>query len=215
MGRIREMIPDCAVSSDFIVGFCGETDASFQKTSRCSLQECRFKNSFIFKYSPRPGTKAHDLYADDVPENVKKWRNNQLLDLQNEISAEDNAEFIGRTLQVLVEGPSKKAGAFLPGTAEGTPDGSALPGWHDGASVAAEPALVALEVPADGPATPTRMQLVGRSKCDRIVVFDGNPRLAGTLADVTIDDCTTTTLMGSIVTKQLQHGSSDLLPILC
>ncbi|MEZ6145674.1 MAG: TRAM domain-containing protein [Planctomycetaceae bacterium] len=57
-------------------------------------------------------------------------------------------------------------------------------------------------------------QLVGRTKCDRIVVFDGNPRLAGTLADITIHDCTQTTLVGQIVTREVQHGSHELLPIL-
>jgi tRNA A37 methylthiotransferase MiaB len=57
-------------------------------------------------------------------------------------------------------------------------------------------------------------QLVGRTKCDRIVVFDGNPRLAGTLAQVTIHDCTQTTLVGAIVTQQVHHGSHELLPIL-
>ena len=55
-------------------------------------------------------------------------------------------------------------------------------------------------------------QLVGRTKCDRIVVFDGNPRLAGTLADITLHDCTQTTLIGSIVTRHVQPGSPELLP---
>src|SRR5262249_31957150 len=73
--RCREKVPGVAVSSDFIVGFCGETDASFERT--CDLvRQAHFKNSFIFKYSARPGTKGHELYADDVPENVKKRRNN-------------------------------------------------------------------------------------------------------------------------------------------
>jgi tRNA-2-methylthio-N6-dimethylallyladenosine synthase len=58
------------------------------------------------------------------------------------------------------------------------------------------------------------IQLVGRSTCDRIVVFDGNPRLAGTLARISIHECTATTLIGSIVTRRVQHGSSPLLPIL-
>ena len=78
-----------AVSSDFIVGFCGETEESFQKIVRPG-RRARFKNSFIFKYSPRPGTKADDLFADDVPEEVKKRRNNDLLAVQTAISLEDN-----------------------------------------------------------------------------------------------------------------------------
>ncbi len=89
LARIRETVPERAVSSDFIVGFCGETEASFEKTMRL-VERSRFKNSYIFKYSPRQGTKADDLYPDDVPEEVKKRRNNELLALQNAISLEDN-----------------------------------------------------------------------------------------------------------------------------
>ncbi len=107
--RIREGIPDAAVTSDFVVGFCGETETDFQAT--CELvTEARFKNSFIFKYSERPGTKGAELYRDDVPEDVKKRRNNELLAIQNAISEEDSQPFIGRTVDVLVEGPSKKNG---------------------------------------------------------------------------------------------------------
>ena len=105
-GRIRATVPDAAVTSDFIVGFCGETDDEFQMTMDLAA-ECRFKNSFIFKYSQRPGTKAADLLPDDVPIDVKQWRNNELLALQNQISEENNHRFLGRTVEVLVEGPSK------------------------------------------------------------------------------------------------------------
>jgi tRNA-2-methylthio-N6-dimethylallyladenosine synthase len=106
--RIRETIPDAAVTSDFIVGFCGETEADFQAS--CDMvRECRFKNSFIFKYSPRTGTKADELYTDDIPEDVKRDRNNRLLAIQNEICEEDNQPFLGREVEILVEGPSKLA----------------------------------------------------------------------------------------------------------
>ena len=108
LARIRETIPDVAVSSDFIVGFCGETEASFERTVRL-VERSRFKNSFIFKYSPRQGTKADTLFIDDVPEEVKKRRNNDLLAIQTAISLEDNRRFLGRTVEVLVEGPSKSA----------------------------------------------------------------------------------------------------------
>ena len=104
--RIRETIPGAAVSSDFIVGFCGETEASCQRSVEL-VERARFKNSFIFKYSPRAGTKADTLFLDDVPEAEKKRRNNELLAVQNRISAEDNRAFVGRTVEVLVEGPSK------------------------------------------------------------------------------------------------------------
>jgi tRNA-2-methylthio-N6-dimethylallyladenosine synthase len=176
--RIRAILPDAAVSSDFIVGFCGETDAAHRK-SLDLIRELRFKNSFIFKYSPRPGTKAFERLPDDVPEEVKKVRNHEMLALQNGISAEDNAAFIGRTVEVLVEGASKNA------EKRGETDAAAGP-----------------------------IQLTGRTSCDRIVVFPGNPRLAGTLAKIEIADCTATTLLGVIVTRDYQHGSSTLLPIL-
>jgi tRNA-2-methylthio-N6-dimethylallyladenosine synthase len=107
LGRIRSTVPGVAISSDFIVGFCGEDEASFQRTVGL-VERSRFKNSFIFKYSPRETTKAASLYVDDVPEEVKKRRNNELLALQTTISLEDNRRWVGRTVQVLVEGPSKK-----------------------------------------------------------------------------------------------------------
>jgi tRNA-2-methylthio-N6-dimethylallyladenosine synthase len=182
MHRIHETIPGCAVSSDFIVGFCGETEEAHQK-SLDAVREFRFKNSFIFKYSERPGTKAESLYPDDVPEDVKKRRNNEMLDLQNAISAEDNAEFIGETVEVLTEGISK---------------------WGRKAAEETEPTS----------GQPLATQLTGRTDCDRIVVFEGNPRLAGSLTKVRIHDCTPTTLIGEIVTHEVQHGSSKLLPIL-
>jgi tRNA-2-methylthio-N6-dimethylallyladenosine synthase len=106
MDRIRTRIPDAAVSSDFIVGFCGETDDNFQQTVEL-VREQRFKNSFIFKYSERPGTRGSEMYPDDITEEVKKRRNNELLALQNVISEEDNQPFLGRDVQVLVEGLSK------------------------------------------------------------------------------------------------------------
>lgn len=182
MSRIRETLPGCAVSSDFIVGFCGETEASFE-LSMDLLRECRFKNSFIFKYSPRSGTKAYGLFPDDVPEDVKRRRNNEMLDLQAEICEEDNAAFIGREVEILVEGESKSA-AKQPQNRTGVPGEAQV------------------------------KQLVGRTDCDRIVVFDGNPRLAGSLAHIEIHDCTATTLIGSIVTRDFQHASEGLLPIL-
>lgn len=106
LARTYESIPGVAVTSDFIVGFCGETEEDFRLT--CDLvRESRFKNSFIFKYSVRPGTKGAELFPDDVPEEVKKRRNNELLEIQNAISEEDNQKFLGRRVEVLVEGPSK------------------------------------------------------------------------------------------------------------
>ncbi len=162
--RSRETIPGVAISSDFIVGFCGETEASFQK-SMDLVSEARFKNSFIFKYSPRPTTKADELFADDVPEEVKKRRNNDMLAVQNRISLEDNQERIGQTFDVLVEGESK-----VSRKAE-----------HEGS----------------GP-----RQLTGRTMTDHIVVFEGNPRLIGQTIAVQIQDASSHTLFGEVVTDE-------------
>jgi tRNA-2-methylthio-N6-dimethylallyladenosine synthase len=104
--QIRRIVPHAAVTSDFIVGFCGETEDDFQATVRL-VQDLRFKNSFIFKYSARPGTKAAELFPDDVPDEVKRRRNNELLAIQNAISHEDSLPLVGQTLEILVEGPSK------------------------------------------------------------------------------------------------------------
>jgi tRNA-2-methylthio-N6-dimethylallyladenosine synthase len=106
--RIERILPSAAISSDFIVGFSGETEEDFQKTVRL-VERCRFKNSFIFQYSVRPGTKAADRLPDDIPREVKVRRNNDLLAVQDAIAKEDNARLIGETVEVLVEGPSKKA----------------------------------------------------------------------------------------------------------
>jgi tRNA-2-methylthio-N6-dimethylallyladenosine synthase len=107
LGRIRAMIPEAAVTSDFIVGYCGETDAEFQTTFDL-VRTCNFKNSFIFKYSPRPGTKAFDRLPDDVSEEVKKERNRLLLEAQEEVSLAGNRRFVGTRQQVLVEGLSTR-----------------------------------------------------------------------------------------------------------
>ncbi len=161
LARVRATIPNSAVTSDWIVGFCGETDEDFQATVEL-VREGRFKNSFIFKYSPRPGTKAFDLYPDDVPDAVKRHRNQLLLDLQTQICHQDNQQFVGTVTQVLVEGPSRFG--------------------------------------QKQPAGQTVVQLAGRTPCDRIVVFDGNRRLTGTLVDVLIHDSGAFALFGEIMT---------------
>lgn len=105
--RIERLLPEASVSSDFIVGFSGETEEEFQKSVQL-IERCRFKNSFIFQYSVRPGTKAAGNLPDDVPRETKARRNNELLEVQNVIAKEDNTQFVGQTVRVLVEGPSKK-----------------------------------------------------------------------------------------------------------
>ncbi len=112
--RIRETVSAAAITSDFIVGFCGETEEEFLQTKEM-VRTGRFKNSFIFKYSERPGTKAAELYSDDIPEETKRRRNNELLEVQDEISLELNREFLGETVEILVEGPSGKGESQLLG----------------------------------------------------------------------------------------------------
>ncbi len=100
--RVRSFLPHAELATDIICGFPTETEADHQQTADL-LRRCRFKNSFIFKYSPRPGTLAIDRFDDDVPTEIKKRRNNELLDIQSEISAEIHQAYVGRTVPVFVE----------------------------------------------------------------------------------------------------------------
>jgi tRNA-2-methylthio-N6-dimethylallyladenosine synthase len=105
--KARAIVPDIAIAGDFIVGFPGETERDFYDTLEL-VEKVRYKNCFVFKYSPRPSTVAEQALSDDVPLDVKQRRNLELLELVNKIAEEDNKRFIGKTLEVLVEGPSKK-----------------------------------------------------------------------------------------------------------
>jgi len=107
LAKARQIVPDIAIAGDFIVGFPGEAQEDFAETVDM-VRQARYKNIFVFKYSPRPGTQAEQKMADSVPLEVKQRRNQELLDLQNEIAADDNRRFQGRILEVLVEGLSKK-----------------------------------------------------------------------------------------------------------
>lgn len=106
--RIREIMPDCGLSTDVISGFCTETEEEHQET--LSLMEmCRFDMSYMFSYSERPGTLAARRYEDDVAEDVKKRRLTEIISLQNKHSAESYKNDIGKTFEVLIEGNSKKS----------------------------------------------------------------------------------------------------------
>ncbi len=113
IARCRQRIRNFTVATDVIVGFPGETEAEFQETVRL-MDEVRFQGSFVFKYSERPGTKAAAM-ADDVPEVVKRERNQVLLKLQERHSAEMNLARVGSVEEVLVEGPSRHDPARLTG----------------------------------------------------------------------------------------------------
>lgn len=101
----RKIAPEIEFASDFIVGYPGETDEDFEQTVDL-MKQARFAGSFIFKYSPRPGTVSAEM-ADDVPVKVKKERNQILLKLQSEISLEKNRALIGKEVEILVEGRSR------------------------------------------------------------------------------------------------------------
>jgi tRNA-2-methylthio-N6-dimethylallyladenosine synthase len=105
VARLRETVPGVEVASDFIVGFPGETHEEFGETVDL-VQQVEFQNCFIFKYSPRPGTRAAEM-PDDVPWAVKQERNRRLLAIQEAIMRRRNAAMVGQTLEVLVEGTSK------------------------------------------------------------------------------------------------------------
>jgi tRNA-2-methylthio-N6-dimethylallyladenosine synthase len=104
----RQIVPDIAIAGVFIVGFPGETDDDLAQSVDL-LKKTQYKNSFVFKYSPRPGTIADKRLEDNIPEEIKNQRNNELLKAQGEISAKLADDFSGKTVKVLVEGPSKKS----------------------------------------------------------------------------------------------------------
>lgn len=108
IGRARELVPGISLAGDFIVGFSGETDDEFRRTVEL-VERTQYKNIFCFKYSQRPGTAADRNQPDDVPEDVKRARNIELLAVQQETSLAANRRMIGETVEVLVEGPSKAA----------------------------------------------------------------------------------------------------------
>ena len=105
---IREIIPDCAISTDIITGFCGETDKDFNETLDL-MNKVKFDFSYMFFYSERPKTLAERKFTDDIPTEIKKSRLQKVIDLQKIHSIENNESSIGKIMEVLVEGTSKKS----------------------------------------------------------------------------------------------------------
>jgi len=105
--KARTTVPDIAIAGDFIVGFPAETEEDFQATVDL-VKRARYKNCFIFKYSPRPGTGADKKLEDNIPAEVKRKRNTELLAVQEKVSNELSQRFLGKQVRVLVEGLSKK-----------------------------------------------------------------------------------------------------------
>jgi len=108
--RILSILPDCGLSSDLIAGFCTETEAEHQE-SLSLMQYARYDFSYMFFYSERPGTLAARRYKDDVPEEVKRRRLDEIVKLQNRLSLESNKRDLGKMVKVLIEGDSRKSAA--------------------------------------------------------------------------------------------------------
>lgn len=105
--RIREIMPDCGISSDIIAGFCTEEETDHQDTINI-MEYSRFDFSYMFFYSERPGTLAHRRYKDDISLETKKRRLQEIVDVQNRLSFESNKKDLGKIFEVLIEGDSKK-----------------------------------------------------------------------------------------------------------
>ena len=114
---IRRIIPDCGLTTDIFVGYHSETEEDHQM-SLSLMRECKYDSAFMFKYSERPGTYASKYLPDDVPEEVKVRRLNEMIELQNELSAESYRNDIGKVFEILVEGTSKRSKEQLFGRTE-------------------------------------------------------------------------------------------------
>ena len=117
VAAIRNIVPDCAISTDIFVGYCGETEADHE-LSLSLMREVGYDSAFMFKYSERPGTFASRHFPDDIPEEVKIRRLNELIAVQNELSLTANLAWVGREAEILIEGVSKRSREELFGRTE-------------------------------------------------------------------------------------------------
>jgi tRNA-2-methylthio-N6-dimethylallyladenosine synthase len=169
LDRIREAVPGITISTDVIVGFCGETEEQFQRTLAL-LEEVRYDQVFAAAYSPRPGTPATKL-ADDVPPDVKRRRLNELLAKQERIGLERNQAWLGREVDVLVD-------AVAPVRSHG----------HDHEDAAADP----------DPASPATV-VTGRTRGNKLVHVPGDAALVGHEVRVRVDHAGPYALRASVV----------------
>jgi tRNA-2-methylthio-N6-dimethylallyladenosine synthase len=169
LARVRSAMPGIAVSTDVIVGFCGETEAQFEATLEL-LESSRFDQVFAAAYSPRPGTPAARL-ADDVPAAVKRARLNRLLALQEEIGFELNRERLGSAASVLVDAVARPRSHDHDDESPVTPSG---------------PSKLAGDNPLAEPLRPGMAHLVGRSRENKLVHLPGQPALVGRIVEAQI-----------------------------
>jgi tRNA-2-methylthio-N6-dimethylallyladenosine synthase len=114
VSSIRTILPECALSTDMIAGFCTETDED-HKESMSLMEWAGFDFAYMFKYCERPGTKAARKYKDDVPDTIKSARLSEMISLQNKLSAKSKKNDVGKTFEVLIEGFSKRSDDFFSG----------------------------------------------------------------------------------------------------
>jgi tRNA-2-methylthio-N6-dimethylallyladenosine synthase len=114
IAAIRQIIPDCGISTDIIAGFCTETEEEHGDTLTL-MEQVHYDFAYMFRYSERPKTLAERKYKDDIPEETKLRRLNEIIQLQNRLSLESNQRDVGKVFSVLVEGPSKRSAEFLAG----------------------------------------------------------------------------------------------------
>ena len=117
VNKIRNILPNCSLSTDIIVGFPGETDEDFEETLDM-MNTIKFDFGYKFKYSSRPGTKASE-YTNQIPENIKQKRLEKLIDLQQKITLLSNKNRIGKIEEIIIEKESKKSVDFWSGRTEG------------------------------------------------------------------------------------------------
>ena len=240
LDRIRAFLPGnpgagVELATDIICGFPGESEEDHRATAAL-LEFGRFKNAFIFKYSPRPGTAAITRFADDVPEETKRRRNNELLALQSRISQEVHASYVGRTVRVFVESVSQhvtrqKNGALTPPPLGEVGSASALPGeglpslpqpgvgdgdaasaaWVRASSDLSKQPSPGLSASADNPPSPT-----GRGESQVITLGWEKPEQVTQLTGRTEGDLIVcfegeAALIGSIVEVRIQRAAPLVL----
>jgi tRNA-2-methylthio-N6-dimethylallyladenosine synthase len=187
--RAKARMPHIAIVGDMIVGYPSETDEDFE-ASLSLMRQVRYKTAYVFRYSARPGTVSEKRDADDVADDVKRARNQAMLQLQQQIAKEHHDAMLGSTVEVLVEGVARYDPA-------GAPAGADDP--HCDAPREAGEVLYTLGKKRAPPrATPGRARLTGRTRGDHIVAFDGDPALVGTLTQVRLVRATGLSLSGEL-----------------
>ncbi|MCX5691460.1 MAG: MiaB/RimO family radical SAM methylthiotransferase [Planctomycetota bacterium] len=197
------------LSGDFIIGFPTETDEDYAATVDL-ITKAQYKNSFIFKYSPRPGTVAFDKMPDDVPEAVKRSRNNQLLALQASISEQRSLLYVGREMEVFVEGLSmrerkkrERLSTVTSGAVSLTINGKADKEHGHGSACAIDDECSSEGSSVAAPASGEIAQYAARTDTDMIVLFDqpagASDRLVGSLQRVKVHSATALSLMATML----------------